>query len=155
MNNPKISFDAYSISTNKYVNYLDMLISNQLLGQHHTDFVVNKLCIAFGVFDKLEYYVPQHVLVQVYYGTVYPYLQYAVLIWGCTVKEYLKQIQVMQNKIVKILIIFKPNKLKANISLLYNHFKLLKLVKIHNFKDTKFMYKMKERSLPNIFTNCF
>ena len=101
--NTKISFNSYSISTNKYVKYLDVLLVNQQSWQHHTDFVVDKLCIAIGVFYKLKYFILQHVLVQVYHGITYPYLQYAVLISVCTDKKYLKRIQVLQNKIAKII----------------------------------------------------
>ena len=118
--------------------------------QHHTDFVVKKLCIALGVIRKLNYCVPQCVLVQVYYGIVYPYLQYAVLIWGCTAKKYLKRIQVLQNKIVKIT--FKSNKFKLKISPLYNYLNLLKQDKIHNLDVSKFIYEIKEKNLPNVFT---
>ena len=57
-----------------------MLLDNQLLRQQLTDFVVNKLSIVLAVFHKLKFYLPQRVLVQIYYCIVYPYLQYAVLI---------------------------------------------------------------------------
>ena len=103
------------------------------------------------VFHKLKYYVSQRVLVQVCYCIVYSYLQYAVLI--CTAKKSLKRIQVLHNRNVKI--IFKSNKLKVEISPLHNHLKLLKLDKIHDLEVTKFMYKVKIRSLPNVFTNYF
>ena len=83
-------------------------------------------------------------LIQVYYGIEYPYMQF--MIWGCAAKKYLKRIQVLQNKIVKT--VFKSNKLKIQISLLYiNHLKLLKLDKIHDLRIAKFMYEMKVKSL--------
>ena len=56
------------------MSYLGLLLDNQLSWQHHKDFVINKLCIALGVFYKLKYCVPQRVLVQVYYGIVNLYL---------------------------------------------------------------------------------
>ena len=92
-------------------------------------------------------------LLQVYYVIVYPCLQYAVFIWGCTAKMYLKQIQVLQNKIVKK--IFELNKLKVKSLPLCNHLKLLKLDKIHDLEVIKFMYEMKVKSLPNVFTDHF
>ena len=63
MNNAKISFSGYSISAKTYVKYLGVLLDNKLSQQHGRNFVVNKLCIAIGVFSKLKYYVPQRVLV--------------------------------------------------------------------------------------------
>ena len=52
------NINNYSISANKYVKYLGLLLNNQLSWQHHTDFVVNKPCIALGIFPRLKYYVP-------------------------------------------------------------------------------------------------
>ena len=43
------------ISTNKYVKYVGVLFDDQLSWKHYTDFVVNIICIAVGVFPILLY----------------------------------------------------------------------------------------------------
>ena len=101
LNNAKISFDGYSISSIKYIENLSVVLDNQLSQQHHMGFVENKLCIALSVFCKLKYYVPEREIVQVYH-VAHPYPYEAVLNWGITAKSYLKQIQALHNKLVKI-----------------------------------------------------
>ena len=85
------------------IKYLGVVIDKELSWKQHAEHITSKLSIALGIFHKLKYYVSQSTLIQVYYGLVYPYLHYAITTWSCTAKKYLHTIQVLQNKIVKII----------------------------------------------------
>ena len=148
-----ISINDQPVISGNSIKYLGVVIDKELSWKQHAEHITSKLSIALGIFHKLKYYVPQSTLIQVYYGLVYPYLHYAITTWSCTAKKYLHTIQVLQNKIVKI--ITNTNILKLKILPLYNQLSLLPLHKIHDLEVAKFMYRLKTRNLPLVFKDYY
>ena len=86
---------------------------------------------------KLRHLVTKKILINVYYALIYPFLLYAIHIWGNTFDNILSTLFILQKKIVRLisntgfvdhltgeLIHTRPLFLKLNILTLYDIFKL-------------------------------
>ena len=85
------------------IKYLGVLIDFKLTWKTHIQYVVQKLCVAKGVLNKIKCYVPQSVLRNVYFDLAHQYLYYRVTSWENAALIYTHRIQVQLNYIVKII----------------------------------------------------
>ena len=108
---------------------------------------------AIAILHKLKFYASPSLLEKVYYGIVYPHLSYAITTWGNAASTRLNKIQVMQNRLVRI--ITKKCDRKTRMSPLYKQFSILKLSNIIKLEVTKFMSKIENNNLPELFQNYF
>ena len=99
----KIKLGDVEVTNNNTVKYLGTTLDDKLTWQYHIQIVAKKLSIAVAILSKLRHYVPKGVLIKVYYGIAYPYLLYSVINWGNAAKTHLQKIQVIQNRLIKII----------------------------------------------------
>ena len=90
------------------------------------------------VLPKIRNALPLHARLNYYYGLVYPYLTYNILIWGSTNFNHLSPLVIQQKRIIRI--ITNSNYI-AHTSPLFYKLGLLKLVDIHKFQAAVYMYK--------------
>ena len=83
---------------------------------------------------------------------MYPHLSYAITTWGNAASTRLNKIQVMQNRLVRI--ITKKCDRKTRMFPQHKQFSILKLSNIFKLEVTKFMSKRKN-NLPELFQNYF
>ena len=76
----------------------------------------------------MKTYFPQHVALQVYYALIYSRLSYSVEIYGTAKRSTLRPLQIMQNRIIKILT-GKHRRYPTN--QLYSELELLQINEIH------------------------
>ena len=98
----KILCDDLPIAVNSDVKYLGLWINENLKFDIHLKFVERKIACAVDILNKLECYFLKEILLQLYHALIYPYLLYAIPIWGSTYKSYLHKTSLLQNKAVKI-----------------------------------------------------
>ena len=84
-----------------------------------------KLSSAIAILHKLKFYALPSLIEKVYYGIVYPHLSYAITTWGNAASTRLNKIQMMQNRLVRM--ITKKSDRKTRMSPLYKQFSILKL----------------------------
>ena len=53
--------------------------------------------------SKLRHYVDINLLKQIYYSLIYPHLLYGINSWGTAHENVLKQVRVIQNKVIRII----------------------------------------------------
>ena len=63
--------------------------------------VNNKLAKNVGIINKLRNYLDFHVLKQLYYTLIYPYLNYGLASWGTAYKTRLNKICIKQNRCIR------------------------------------------------------
>ena len=82
-----------------------------------------------------------------YYSFVHhTHLLYALLIWTSTYLTYLKRLQVLQNKAIRIISGIQP---RESITKHYFNLKILKIEELCNFETAKIMHKASTNSLPS------
>ena len=131
-----------------------MLIDNQLTWKNHIEYVANKLPAVARILSKLKQYVPREVLKTVYYSMIeFPHLLYEVLDWGNLASEYIHQIQVQQNELIKIL--SKTANFRIRLTPSYEQFSLLKLPNMYATEICKFFYRIINKKLRKCFDDYF
>ena len=84
----------------------------------------------------------------VYYSMFHFHLQYSLLNWGRSSKNYLQQLKIFQNKVLRA-ILFRPKQFPT--TLLYTNLNILKLDDMIIMKFAKFMFKFNNKMLPESF----
>ena len=78
-----------------------LYVLNTLVWKDQIIHVKNKVSKNIGILYKLRHYVSIHVLKQLYYTLIYPYLNYAVVVWGNTYPSYLNKLCSLQNNCIR------------------------------------------------------
>ena len=81
-----------------------------------------------------------------YYSFVHAHLLYALPIWASTYPTYLKRLQVLQNKAIRIISRIQP---RESTTKHYFNLKIFLIEELHNFETTKIMHKASTNSLPS------
>ena len=149
----KIKLGDVEVTNNNTVKYLGTTLDDKLTWQYHIQIVAKKLSVAVGILSKLRHYVTKDVLIKVYYGIAYPYLLYPVTNWGNAAKTHIQKIQVLQNRLIKI--ISNTFKFKTKLLPLYQELNILKFHNIYRLEVIKFMNKHKNGKLPALFNDYF
>ena len=85
------------------VKYFEVFLDDKLTWKKHIERIETNLSAASGAIYKLHKYIPQKVLMSVYYSLVYSHFQYAIICWGNSFKTIKHKLQVKQNRIIKTL----------------------------------------------------
>lgn len=97
--------------------YLGLTLDSVLSWEQHIESLKNKTAVLCGIFRRLSSFIPTSWLLKLYYSLVHSRLQYLVCIWGNASKSRLRELQVLQNRCLKV--IFKRPHLFPTIQL-YN-----------------------------------
>ena len=73
-----------------------------------------------------------------------------ILVWGSTSNSILRPLQVLQNKIIRIICNVSKNEQVKN-NTLYHELKLLKVKDMYHLEIAKFMYFFQHNKLPNLY----
>ena len=134
------------------VKYLGVLIDEDLSWKDHIQDLTNKLVKYTSIFFHIREKIPPAVALQMYYGLVYSRLSYGIEIYGMAKSSTISPLQVMQNRLLKILT-FKHRRFPTNS--LYQELEILKVSDIHNLRLYVMIYKYVTGKLPEIFNNIF
>lgn len=94
------------------------------------------------------------ILKNLYFAFVYPHLLYAIEIYGNTFHSYLHKLEVLNNKILRILQNSAPRTPTIDLFTLYN---TLPLQLLHNYQILLFVHKFvhHRHTLPQVFNSYF
>ena len=102
----------------------------------------------------MKNYLNKQNLLALYYTFFYSHILYGILGWGSVSETEIKPIQILQNKVLRI--INKSTwKDRVTINALHKSLNILKIADIYNFEVSKFMYLYHTQSLPEIFDPYF
>ena len=108
------------------IKYLGVYIDQHLNWKDQITHVKNKVSKNIGILYKLRHYVSIHVLKQLYYTLIYPYLSYAVVVWGNTYQSNLNKLCSLQNKCIRCMF-FADSRESSQV-----FYKLLDILKFDN-----------------------
>lgn len=108
---------------------MGVIIDNELNWKEHIDYTYKKLIKYTSIFHKLRNKLPYHCLKGIYFAFVHPHLLYGVEIYASTNKSYLHALEILNNKILRIL---QNRPLRTHIKELYNEFNTLPLRQLHS-----------------------
>ena len=130
-----------------------LFIDEHLNWKPHLQNWQNKLSHAVGIIAKMRRYLNNKNLIALYYVFFHSHILYGIG-WGSATKTAPKPIQILQNKVLRII-----NKTtwqdRISIDRLYQKHKLLKVADVYKYELGKFMYLYNVKALPEIFDNYF
>jgi hypothetical protein len=134
------------------IKFLGVFLDCHLNWNKHVMHVRNKICKSIGILYKVRKLLHKHTLITLYYSFVYPYLNYAVELWGSSSKQNMNSLLIVQKKIVRIL---SNAPYKSHSAPLFSDLKILHVYKIYQYHVSLLMIKIYKKLCPNILINLF
>ena len=147
-----LSLNNIFIEIRQSVKYLGIHLDSTLNFTSHIQMVERRVSTAIGILCKLKSMAPVKILLSVYYAIVFPHLMYGILLWGCSSKNNLHKLQMLQNKCLRII---EGWQIKQKLEPLFIKFKIFNIDQLLNFEIAKFMFLYQRNKLPQLFNNYF
>ena len=149
LHNFALNMHNKSVNKTSVAKYLGILVNDNLKWNDHIKYLCKKVSQICGLFCYLRHYVRQNTLLKLHNSFVRSHLLYGILTWGSTNNTVLHPLQVLQNKIVRIISNVKTNERITNNSL-YKQLKILKIKDMYELEVFKFMHQHQHNKLPNL-----
>ncbi len=149
---PNINLDGSLLEQSEFFKYLGVLLDRNLSWKFHINLICKTLFKNIGIISKLCYYVDLDTLKNVYYSLIYPYLYNGAVIWGNTYQSRINQLNILNNKVIRIMTFSKP---RSHAPPLYKLLGILQVKDIVYTQKCNFMYDYVNNRLPEAFSNYF
>ena len=150
--NMNISISNKQIENENQVKYLGLFIDCHLSWKPHVHELAKKISRGIGLLSKIKRYVNLNILRQLYHCLVYPFLTYALTVWGNTYITTLKPLIILQKRAVRIIMFSKPD---AHSAPLFKQLGILNLKDLVSFHNLLFVYQYHYDMLPESFNGYF
>ena len=82
------------------VQYLRLIVDENLYWNAHVDYVCMSLVKFFGIFNHVKHFVSKRIARQLYFSFIYSRINYGIEVYGSCGDEHVSKLQVMQNKLL-------------------------------------------------------
>ena len=148
----KFSVDNIDIFRTVTTKYLGVIIDEELSWKQHVNDLCNKLIKYTGIFYKTRSKLPVSSKIELYYAFVYSRISYCIEVYGTAKKTVLHPLQIMQNRILKIL---TNTPMRFPTDTLYSMWSILKLNETHLYNTYILLFKYINDKLPLFFKKIF
>ena len=148
-----VKFNGMSLECCKSYKYLGVIIDEKLKWDSHIEYITPKISKACGALVRLRNCASMEILKNVYHALIYSYLRYGILIWGNASKAVRNPLQILLNKVARIMV----SAPFGNIDLTpaYDYLKILDVSKIFMLETAKYHFKLVNNLLPTQIGNYF
>lgn len=116
--------------------YLGLWLDSNLTWSCHVNYLCTKLAQLAGIFYRVRDEIPLYALKRLYYALAHSRLMYMITVWANTSIENLLRVQVLQNRLLKIM--FRLPILTETINL-FNESKILPVKGMQIYASCKFV----------------
>ena len=120
----------------KFVQYLGLMIDENLYWHMHAEYVYNSLVKYFDIFNHVKTIISKKIARQLYFAFMHSRIKYGIEVFGDFANEYLQKLQVIQNKLLKLLLNFDH---RMSTNEIHQQLSLLKVVDIHTVNVLSFV----------------
>ena len=106
----------------------------------------------FHIFYNIRRYLSKENIKTLYYALIYTRIKYGLTVYGQAGKTNLNKIQVLQNKLLKVL---SSKKFRYSTDMLHNEFKILKVEDMVKQEVLTFVFNYFNDNLPPVFDNYY
>ena len=141
-----------------YIKYLGVMIDSTLSWHIHVKNISKKISRAIGLLYKIRHFVDFKIMKTLYYSLIYPYLLYAIEIWGSAGITTLNRLLFLQKRIVRLLSYSHVRRTDFSFppsNPLFFKEQLLKVHDIFKMTITKFIYNCLNKTSPVNFQSWF
>ena len=137
---PNVNIHGVEIEYVNEYKYLGLLIDNKLKFSRHMNMINNRLSKIVGTAYSLRDTLNLSAAKTFYYTMFFSILSYCIAIWGGSSKTSINDLQITQNKIVRIL--FGDKIIHRHTSDLYKSLQLLNVSQIYKLELGKIMFNI-------------
>ena len=134
----------------KSAKYLGMIIDETLSWNEHVTNLCNTLSRNFNLFYNIRNIIPDQLKKNLYYSLVYSHIQYGIELYGACKKQLSNKIQILQNKLLKVLFNLPY---REDTNKLHYTLKVLKVDDIRKANILKFVYEAINKISIKVFHN--
>ena len=132
--------------------FLGVHIDQHLKWNTHILEITKKISKNIGIIRRIAYLLPPHILNNLYFTLIYPYLTYCNFIWTSTYNDHLTNLRVIQKKAIRLI---TGSAVNSHTRPLYLKFNLLNISQIKLIQTGVFMYQYNRNLLPLAFLSYF
>ena len=101
---PDIFLNNTKLEWIKTIKYLGVIIDNQLTFIPECNSIIRRLSSIQGAIYSMSNFMPRLTLLTVYNSLVYSLFTYSIIFWGGIARTHVNSVQVIQNKILRIIL---------------------------------------------------
>ena len=128
-----------------FCKYLGLYIDKNLLWKTRIENVCKKIAPVIGIIMRVKYYIPNDLLINIYYSLIHPHLIYCIESWGSAYKTYIEPLYILQKKIVRIILSAKK---QDHTKPLFIELSILPIRKLYYMHVCQLVYKELNNLLP-------
>ena len=144
----QIKYEDTNISRCKSIKYLGVILDEHLDWNEHIHDLCNKLKRYFKTFYCIRRYLNMEQVKTIYYALIYSRIKYGISVFGTACKRKLTKIQILQNKLLKVLL---ARRYRYSTNSLHNELNILKVTDIANLNAQTFVHNFFHEKLPQMF----
>ena len=137
-----IHLDNNELTCVKTCKFLGIHLDDKLSFENHVKFVISKISRHTGILYRIRDKLPMKARLDYYYGLIYPYLSYNVVVWGSTYGTWLNPLIVQHKRLIRILCNASPY---DHTTPLFLKHRLLKFDDIFRYNICLKMFNMKDQ----------
>jgi hypothetical protein len=99
--NVKILIKSSEIANVKSTNFLGVVIDNTLSWEDHVEKTCSRISRNLFLITRLSKLLYQNGRRMLYYGLIYPFLSYGIIVWGQSSKALTRSIFILQKRAVR------------------------------------------------------
>ena len=149
---PQLQIDRIIVEKVESINFLGVVVDNELSWIKHIDYVCKKTSMYIGMLFKLRSFLPLKSLKMLYKSVILPHFTYCNLVWGSASNSHLRRLLILQKKAIRIC--FNMH-FRAHTAPLFKSMQLLNILDNVSFNVVLFMHKFVHQRLPKVFNAFF
>ena len=147
-----IYLDGVKLDRVHEAKFLGLLIDENITWKKQISSVCKTCSRNIGVMNKVKHFLPKQAMYHLYCSMVLCYLNYGILLWGNSCKEYLSKVLRLQKRALRI--VSNSSYLSAS-KPLFDKYKTLDVFSLYKKEVAVFMFKYQRNLLPQSFDNMF
>ena len=151
-NSYDLNIGTQRIKRVQQTKFLGLIIDEHLQWAAHIKHVKSKVSSSQYAIRKAKHVLSTSQLKTLYYSMVHSHLEYGLLLWGAALKTYLKPLEIIQRKSIRLIANSNYN---ANTKPLFKEFNILTLCDLYTLHISKFMFEFHHKTLPKSLSNIF
>ena len=148
-----IAITGYPLKQQPSTTYLSVVVDCHLNWKAHASSISHKIKRNIGAISKVRNYVNKEIiLINLYYTLIYPFLTYALVVWGNTYPTTIDTLFTLQKKSVRIITFsgyYDPT------NPIFNKLEFITIHDLVNYSNVIFMYHFYHGNLPEYFNSFF
>jgi hypothetical protein len=152
LNSFRLYINNIEINRVEYCKCLGVILDEELSWKHHIDYIETKLTKFTSFFYKIRQKLKPDCLKELYFALIYPQLTYAVELYGNAADSNIHKLQILQNKLLRIL---QFEGRRCPLQKLYINYNTHKIHDLHEINLLCLCHKIINHplELPNIYQN--